>query len=129
VQPRYLLPLIALLVAVALVRDSKQGGLEFSSIQVWILGALLVIANTVALNTNIRRYISGLDIQSVNLDFAIEWWWEDFPFSPQSVWIVGSLSFALFLVSLWKLRETLGLPGTDPSPRNRKLSGTNSNAV
>jgi hypothetical protein len=129
VQPRYLLPLIALLLAVSLVRESVHEGLRFSTVQVWILGALLVVANTVALNTNIRRYISGLDIKSVNLDFAIEWWWEDFPFSPQFVWIVGSLSFALFLVSLWKLRETLGLPGTDPSPRNKKFAGSSSNGV
>jgi hypothetical protein len=129
VQPRYLLPLIALLLAVSLVRESVYEGLKFSTVQVWILGALLVVANTVALNTNIRRYISGLDIKSVNLDFAIEWWWEDFPFSPQFVWIVGSLSFALFLVSLWKLRETLGLPGTDPSPRNKKFAGSSSNGV
>jgi hypothetical protein len=27
------------------------------------------------------------------------------------VWITGSVAFAVFLVSLWKLRAELGLPG------------------
>jgi hypothetical protein len=30
------------------------------------------------------------------------------------VWITGSVAFAVFLVSLWKLRAELGLPGYNP---------------
>jgi hypothetical protein len=111
VQPRYLLPLIGLLASVALFRTSSKQSLEMSRAQVWIIGFGLVIANALALNTNTRRYISGLDVKSFNLDNTVEWWWSDFPVSPQFVWIVGALSFALFLLSLWKLRDRLGLPG------------------
>jgi hypothetical protein len=53
-----------------------------------------------------------------NLDYGFEWWWVDRPasgeqfwFSPNLVWITGSVAFAVFLVSLWKLRAELGLPG------------------
>jgi hypothetical protein len=30
------------------------------------------------------------------------------------VWITGSIAFTVFLVSLWKLRAELGLPGFTP---------------
>jgi len=113
VQPRYLLPLMALLVAVALVRTSSTDGLIFSRGQVWIIGAILVLSNSVSLNTNLRRYISGVDIKSFNLDNTVEWWWPNFPFSPNAVWLIGSIFFALLLISLWKLRFVLALPGAN----------------
>ena len=118
IQPRYLLPLIALLGAVALYRSSSTIGLELSRSQVAIIGAGLFIANTLALHLNIRRYVTGMDEQGLNLDKAIEWWWTDFPISPSTVWITASLALALLLFSLWKLREELGLPG-DSNRKNR----------
>jgi hypothetical protein len=119
IQPRYLLPLIALLGAVALYRSSSTTGLELSRGQVAIIGAGLFIANTLALHLNIRRYVTGMDEQGLNLDKAIEWWWTDFPISPSTVWITASLAFPLLMFSLWKLREELGLPGDSNS--NKKI--------
>jgi hypothetical protein len=118
IQPRYLLPLIALLGAVALYRSSSTTGIELSRGQVAIIGAGLFIANTLALHLNTRRYVTGMDDQGLNLDKAIEWWWTDFPISPSTVWITASLALALLLFSLWKLREELGLPG-DSNRKNR----------
>jgi hypothetical protein len=43
------------------------------------------------------------------LETLIEWWWTDLPISPNTVFILGSLAFALFLLSVWKLRIPLGL--------------------
>jgi hypothetical protein len=111
VQPRYLLPLIALLGASALYRSSSSSGLELTRGQVWIVGAGLFIANTISLHLNARRYITGMDQQGVNLDEDIEWWWSDLALSPNVVWISASVAFSVFLVSLWKLRKDLGLPG------------------
>lgn len=111
VQPRYLLPLIALLGAAALYRSSSASGLELTRGQAWIFGSGLFIANTISLHLNARRYITGMDQQGVNLNENLEWWWSDFAFSPNVVWLTASVAFALFLVSIWKLRTYLGLPG------------------
>jgi hypothetical protein len=67
------------------------------------------------------RYLTGMSDVQENLDYGFEWWWvarpaanEIFWFSPNLVWITGSVAFAVFLVSLWKLRAELGLPGYNP---------------
>jgi hypothetical protein len=122
VQPRYLLPLIALLGAASLYRISSASGLELTRSQAWIIGAGLFVANTMSLHLNARRYITGMDQQGVNLDKDIEWWWSHFALSPNIVWLSGSVAFAVFLVSIWKLRTELGLPGDVkkiPSPAHQ----------
>jgi hypothetical protein len=111
IQPRYLLPLMALLVGLALFRRSSVSGLELTRGQVWIVGAGLFIANTISLHLNARRYITGMDQQGVDLNKNIEWWWSNFPLSPNLVTWSASVAFAIFLVAIWKLREPLGLPG------------------
>lgn len=109
VQPRYLLPLIVFVVFTALYRREDEQGLSLTAAQLFTAAAALVTANSVALHTNLRRYTTGLDVRGVNLDAGIEWWWTDFPISPNTVFIAGSLAFGLFLISIWKLRITLGL--------------------
>jgi hypothetical protein len=109
VQPRYLLPLIVFVVFTALYRRQNEQGLSLSAGQLIVAAAALVTANSVALHTNLRRYTTGLDVRGVNLDAGIEWWWSDFPISPNTVFVAGSLAFGLLLVSIWQLRITLGL--------------------
>ncbi len=113
VQPRYLLPLLGLLAAVAMYRRSNNSGIELSRPQVWLLAFGLVAAQLIALRTNMQRYLSGFGTNDV-----IEWWWVEVPqdrtvfwLSPDYVWLIGSIAFALFMVALWKLRVELGLPG------------------
>jgi hypothetical protein len=90
-QPRYLLPLIVLF-ALVLLADRAGSAPRLTRIQlVAILGAL-VIANTVALQVNIRRYVTGADVQGPDLAEGAEWWWAGMP-SPNVVWIVGTLAF------------------------------------
>ena len=120
VQPRYLLPLLGLFVSVALFRKSIQVGLELSRSQVWLIGFGLFIGNLIALQVNLRRYLTGLDVSQLGFDFEPEWWWVAKPasgsliwFSPNYLWILGAMSFGLLLVSLWKLRAVLGLPGSE----------------
>jgi hypothetical protein len=116
VQPRYLLPLIGLLIATAAYRSSIEGGMHLSRGQIWLIGIGLFGANAISLHTNLRRYLTGLDENQVSLNFEIEWWWVQRPspdavlwLSPNYVWLVGSLAFGLFLFSMWKLRFELGL--------------------
>ena len=49
--------------------------------------------NLVALEANIRRYVTGIDAPGLNLDAGREWWW-NLPFGPNLVWMVGSVAFA-----------------------------------
>jgi len=116
VQPRYLLPLLALLIATAMFRTNIESGLNLSRGQLTIIAVGLISANAIALHTNLRRYLTGLDTYQVSLNFGIEWWWierpsasEHFWPSPNYVWLFGVLAFALFLFSLWKLRDEVGL--------------------
>jgi hypothetical protein len=110
VQPRYLLPLIIFVAAVAFYAKSADSGMSLSAGQSVMIGISLVISNTLALHTNMRRYLTGLDVQSLNLDSSVEWWWKDFLLSPNAVWVISSASFALFIFSIWKLRYILDLP-------------------
>lgn len=95
VQPRYVLPLIVLLGGVALFQV-KDKPFRLNRFQYYLVVAVLFCANAISLHINLRRYITGRDVNSVNLDAGIEWWW-NIPFSPMTVWIVGSVSFALCL--------------------------------
>jgi hypothetical protein len=116
IQPRYLLPMLAILAGVAFYRRIQESRPDFSHGQLWIIGVCLLSANTLALHTNLRRYLTGLDDSQMSLNRGIEWWWVDPPlnannlwFSPNNVWLGGSLALAIFLVALWKLRDDLGI--------------------
>lgn len=106
VQPRYLLPLIVILAGVA-VFTVGQKRLRLSKVQTTLIAVTLSITQAFALHINIRRYITGVDIQGANLDDVVEWWWPGFIFSPMTVWIIGSLAFtALVVVLLRDLRKS-----------------------
>jgi len=112
VQPRYLLPLVAVLVAV-LVFPSRTGTPFTMSRFGWLfVGAGLIVANAVALHVNIRRYVTGTDVQGVNLDTAAEWWWEGLPITPNGVWLMGSVSMAVAIYCVWVARNELRLTVT-----------------
>jgi hypothetical protein len=123
VQPRYLLPLISLLIATSVYRASVSTGLDLSRGQVWLIGAGFFGAHLISLHTNLRRYLTGLDVNQINLDSQIEWWWFDKPVSETLIWLSpnlvllsGSLAFGVFLFSLWKLKDELGLFSIKETP-------------
>ena len=100
-QPRYLLPLIVLLSLVLVTASAGSPTVRFTRVQTFgILGAL-AIANVVALQVNIGRYVAGADQQGFNLSARAEWWWHDLSVDPMAVWLIGSLSFAGLLAVLW----------------------------
>lgn len=102
VQPRYLLPLVVMLLGVALLPAGTGRDVRLSRPQIVVVVAALGIAQAVALHTNIRRYVTGADVDGWNLNHAPEWWW-DIPVQPMTVWIVGSLSFAVLCALVFRL--------------------------
>lgn len=98
-QVRYILPLIMVFLMLLFVdahdpRRSIRLGMSVR-VALWISVA---VANCFALETNIRRYITGNDVNGFNLNRNVEWWVA--PISPDALWIVGSIGFALFAGAL-----------------------------
>ncbi|UYN82580.1 MAG: DUF2142 domain-containing protein [Microcella sp.] len=104
-QPRYLLPLIVLF-GFLLVTDPANSRLRFTRVQTFTIFTALAVANLVALQVNIRRYVTGVDQQGLNLDAGAEWWWQGSPLGPTALWVIGALAFVGLLATLW--RELLG---------------------
>ncbi len=98
VQPRYIYPLLIILAGVALWR-LKGRNLQLTRFQLSVVTILLTVANSVALHTNIRRYVTGIDGTGANLNRNIEWWWQ-LPLSPMAVWIAGSIAFGIAMLGL-----------------------------
>ena len=99
VQPRYLLPLAVIFAGLVLL----TGGARLSLVQARLVAAALAVAHTVALHVQLRRYVTGLDVSSWNLDAHHEWWWNRMPVGPTVVWVVGSLAFAVVAVATLRL--------------------------
>ncbi|MEV4735680.1 MULTISPECIES: DUF2142 domain-containing protein [unclassified Microbacterium] len=98
VHPRYLLPLIIMFVGFALFPVGRRL-LRVTTLQVWLAVAILSVANSVAMYSNIRRYtLAGQP--GVWLSAPDSWWWEAGVPQPIAVWIIGSLSFAGVLAVL-----------------------------
>lgn len=120
VQPRYVYPLLIMFVSIALFRKNGDGpGLK--RVHYYIAAISVGVANAVALHVNLRRYVTGLDVNGVNLDAGKEWWW-NVPFGAMTVWAVGvvSFGFVILLAVARFLPETTtarrgGLDGPMPS--------------
>jgi hypothetical protein len=100
VQPRYVLPMIPLLIGISLWSSRLPSPL---SLDVWarsvLLGLLISVTHAMSLWTNIRRYTLGLEANQgfslSNPDSPIEWWWRWAP-SPNVVFFIGTAAFATF---------------------------------
>jgi len=100
-QPRYLLPLIVLFAMLLVTMPAKQQ-LSFTRLQLTVILGALAVANLVALQINIRRYVTGAGRQGINLDAGAEWWWPGLPIAPTALWIIGSLAYLGVCAMLWK---------------------------
>ena len=116
-QPRYVLPLLLALVGVAL--SPEQGfAWRLSNPQRWTLTVCVAVAAAVAFHVNLRRYVTGTDAMSLNLNDGSEWSYFT-SLSPMVLWLLASVAGAVLFSSVLALvrapRETSLLPGT---PRN-----------
>lgn len=96
--PRYLYPLLALLVALFVLAGRFQDAFSFA--QSLTIGVAVGIANSVSLRIVILRYTHGIEQYGLlNLDKGREWWWTGLGVvTPLTVWIVGSIAFMLWAV-------------------------------
>lgn len=121
VQPRYLLPLVVMLIGVSLL--STAGGpdrsFRLSSLQRYALVAALAVAQSVALHTNIRRYVTGSDVVEFNLDAGKEWWW-DVPLSPMAVWLLGTIAFAGLVLLVLRMGPSVDEEAAAPVRPHRR---------
>jgi hypothetical protein len=126
-QPRYLLPIFMVAVGVTILQERGTPGLTWSRFQVLALGLPLVMAQSIALHTGIRRYTTGFGLGGWDLDASREWWWLFMPefMSATTVWIIGSSAFAI-LAALVLFEGTLQLrPGRRrPNSLGKILTGT-----
>lgn len=100
-QPRYLLPLIVLFGFLLVSEARGVDTIRFTRVQTFTILSALAVAQLVALQINIRRYVTGADQQGLNLDAGAEWWWAGLPLGPSAVWVVGALAYAGLLATLW----------------------------
>lgn len=95
-QPRYLLPLMIVVVGTLVLTESGAPLLTDRPRLIAIFVALTT-ANAIALHTNTRRYVTGIRVEGADLDNPREWWWGFLPelLTPNVVWLLGSLAFAV----------------------------------
>lgn len=98
-QARYILPLIVIL-AFVLLYEPVGRRFRLGRVQRLAIVVALSLANFIALQVNIRRYVTGVDSPGLSLDTDAEWWWSGVPVSPNAVWLVGSLVFLALVVIL-----------------------------
>lgn len=114
VQPRYLLPLVVVLGGLLVLTRSPYV-LRPGAWHVVPAMILLAGANGIALYTNIRRYVTGLDVEQLSLDARAEWWWAGFPFGPTVLWLLGSAAFAAVVVVIGRAWLRLESPPAVPA--------------
>jgi hypothetical protein len=97
-QPRYLLPIIAVVPAIAILRRHvRDDGPLLSPSQRAVIATAVAVAQLAALHTNLRRYVWGADRLGFNLNSNRSWWWPAAP-APMVVWAVGSIAFIALVV-------------------------------
>jgi hypothetical protein len=107
VQARYFLPLLVVIVGTALLADPDRRAPSFGRTQLIVLAVAISVAQSIALHTNIRRYVTGTDAHGFDLDHNRQWWWPHGP-SPMVVWLLGTVAFAV--VCTWLLLTFGGSP-------------------
>ncbi len=110
VQSRYMLPLIPVVSLVLLTGRRPDQAVRLSRPVAWVAWALISLANSVALLTNIRRYTTGLD--GPILPSRTPEWWSTSLSSPTRTWVLGSLAFAVAAWMVVRLSSGSDLPAS-----------------
>jgi hypothetical protein len=100
IQPRYFLPFFLGIVIIAAANKTEG----YPNSLVITVAVLATISNSIALRDTIRRYTTGQNVLiSKSLNNPIEWWWQFGP-KPETIWLIGTLAFALLWGMLIYLR-------------------------
>lgn len=116
VQPRYILPLMPMLLAILLVDRVADRTVRLSRLQAVLIWLALSVATAAAIYANARRYVTGIDGPTM-ID-TLEWWWQSAP-SPAAVTLIGGIAFAVFAAPLvvmhWQRTSSLPQAATAPT--------------
>ena len=106
VQPRYLLPLIVLLAAIIFQNPRMEHGpfIQKEKMNVTIV-ALLAVANSIALLSNLNRYVNATGNWKLPLLDENSWWWNDFALNPLGIWGIGSVGLLAGLMFLYYAKD------------------------
>lgn len=115
-QGRYFLPMLYPLIGLFLIsKDNDIAGNKWQWASILIS---LAIANSLILLSIILRFMHGVKYQitrypltpnapDINPERAFTqdlplWWWPELSLSPSDLWIIGSLSFTLLMLIIWR---------------------------
>lgn len=112
-QPRYFLPVLMVLTGLMLLPAARGRALLLTRTQLGLLLAALTFANSLALLTNLQRYLTGLNGTTLDpLELAAlpvpQWWWQSLPLTPFQVWLLGTVAFGLGCTMMWRLLPRIG---------------------
>lgn len=93
-QPRYVLPMLLVVIGIAALRPLRSGCPRMAMTVVVVV--LMTIANATAQLASLHRYTNGESLPWMRLDMEPNWWWLGAPVGPTSVWVAGSVGFAIF---------------------------------
>jgi Predicted membrane protein (DUF2142) len=94
VQARYVLPLLPVVAATALVAPRLGSPVVIGRGQAFLIAGAVVVAHSAALHRTIRRFVTGIDEGGPDLGESVEWWWSAGP-GPMAVWLLGTFAFAV----------------------------------
>jgi hypothetical protein len=97
IQPRYLLPLLPICIALPLLRGNGDTRLKLSRSQAAVIGSIVFIVFAISLHVNIRRYVTGNDSVALNLSAGAEWW-SSLTVGPMVTWLIACAAAAGFLI-------------------------------
>jgi len=113
VQPRYLWPLFAVTIGMALVPEHPEAELKTgrghwhpNGRQLTALAIAAAFSNALALLRNLGRYVAGLqqdgDYYALHLH-AGDWWWSWLKVGPNLIWVLGVVGGLGFFLALSRL--------------------------
>lgn len=116
-QPRYMLPMLFVIVALAALRP-LSGERPRLAVIAGIVSAM-IIANGAAQLASLHRYTNGESLPWMRLDMEPSWWWTAFPVGPTGVWLIGLAGFMVFAVAVGAISRR-GLPATSKNQGRRR---------
>lgn len=114
-QPRYMMPLLAVLFFFMLTMDRRER--TITRPQIGMLAVFLGTLNFYAVFTLLLRYTHGsASSNTLNLSKEASWWWESAPIGPSAVCLIASFAFiAALTIALLLTREEVS---DSASPRD-----------
>jgi len=97
-QPRYVLPMLFVVVGLAAIRPLASGRPRL--VAMVVIAMLMIVANAAAQLASLHRYTNGESLPWMRLDMEPNWWWLGAPVGPTTVWFAGTVGFAVFAISV-----------------------------